>query len=338
MELFQRLGQSIGDYIEKYRIRQKHKKVHDTDISISDYAKYVVGKVERCVNESIQSQGELLQQSVRMLSYARNIVSIPLSISGLSPEEANEILSRFAGPWTRVHESFNLLDDSLLLALAGRYTVAYGSLRSAIECIIMGSFYNGVIDSKLRFDARLILNNEPRNYPKSIAKFIEDVLRGIPDDGLKYFVFEYAFEKALREHSPPLRPPGVSSMLRAITLFYPFEELDDAFEYIYNQLYGSLSVYTHMMVEATTSWQYAYDDRIEFDSGRVSEKMIQDFVPWFWKTLDVIGVIYLHSVREMFQIPKARSASVMTESRISKYGSQLPFTRQVLYTNLGLGR
>ncbi|MFX1485359.1 MAG: hypothetical protein ACFFCP_19475 [Promethearchaeota archaeon] len=330
------LVESLRKFYDDYKTRRKFEQSRQVDISIEEFSKYLEERIKSCFDESVKTDGHAFEQSVKGLRYLQNIIEMPLRIPGITYDDYQEIFLHYANPWMRVQESIHLLTDALLLALSGRYTVAFSSVRSSLESVIQGAFYHGVMEEECREKARAILHNTPPNYPCRIRNLIEETLEEIPEDSRTSFILEIEFLKKLMAFDSSLMPPAVSSMLRAIIDIYQFPEFDDPFQYLYDELYGTLSIYTHVSMESTTTMQYSEDEGVEFDSGRVSKRMITEFLKWFDRTLDAVGLIYLRSVKDMFG-PQARSTVVSIDSGISEFGSKLEFTIKSLYENVGLG-
>jgi len=337
MTLIDTLFDTMREHIEKNEMRRKYEEAYEVSIDIDAFTSYLSKRVKGCVDESVSISRDRLEAAVRALRYARNLVHFPMSPKRTSESTMN-LMMDIAQPYVRVHESFNLLDDALLLAMSGRYTPAFSVLRTSIESIVAGVFYHCLCVPGFRKRAKALLFNTRRTDRVSVGQILDELLTNNPELAANGLVLERALETKFQEYTPPVLPPGFNTMLKSTLEHYDFPGGLDAYDYIYNTLYGPLSAYTHVMSDATTLWQKELDDELVFDSGLVNVRMLDMFIGIFFKVLDSIGALFVTAARTWYNDPGTLSSIVAQDSTIHQHGTELTLTNEALDKVLGLKR
>jgi hypothetical protein len=312
-------------------------KVYNTDVSLTQYTDYIIDRVTSCIKESMSAAYEPFEKAIRAQRYLRNLFLSPFGTPDIDKEALREQLQEIMLIYERVHESLIIIDDSLLLALSGRYTTAFSSLRGAIECVIVGGFYHSLLDeNRLQSIQEEYRPSGWSENERDFWTFIRDLITNHQDVANNGIIFEMLIERTLDELKR--RPPGFYKMLRMLEKWYESDILQETAEIISSYLYPNLSRYAHTMSDATTYIQHVKKEDLIFNSGVVSEDMISKFVEMFHNVLDNIGAIYLIIAKEFYRIPDSRTAILAYESELYKHGKDLTQTRRALAFVLGLRR
>jgi hypothetical protein len=329
MESIERITESIKEYVKQYKLKKKASLAYNTDLDATQLSKYLLKRVEQCISESIEVSGDIFVNADKASRYLR----IMILTAFVDKTQSNNII--MSQPYLRINESLNLLNDALLLAMAGRYTSSLTTLRSALESILIGGFYHGLFLEKRRNNASDFLNKKQR-YPWTLKELVESIFAENPE--ISEFLFEAHIESRLLENKPPLSLPSLSYMLKVLIKMYDFSIFQDPYKEIHGELYENLSVYAHVMREATTFWQHIPSDTHEFDSGKVSKEMMTQFGGYFINTLDIIGALFFIFSSECYSSSEVRQAIITFDSKEYENRKVLHYTTEAMYSAIGLAR
>ena len=323
--------------LENWRFVRRARAAYRMDIKLSGFSTYLLKRVKGTMQDSLSMGASHYEEAFKALRYLRNVHQVVLASPDITPEERLTIIGKLASLLVRFSESTFLFDDSLLLAMSGRYTSALSILRSAIECMITGAFYNGLIYPELRTRIKRDLRWKPRGSSETIGEIIERIIKSNPDVANSGFLLEARVEQDLTQHNPSLLPPGFRAMLKSVIAMYSLFPLRRPFTYIYNELYQELCAFTHVSQEATSFWAQS-GERVEFDSGSYSQGRTEQFVNYFLRGLDSVGVVFFSSAFDLLDTPRALEMFLVLEHDIGEYVDKLPYSKQSVLALLKVER
>ncbi len=333
MNRVERFIESLSSNVKSYRIKRKLERAYDPDIDANQLAKYLIMRVEQSTKESLEVSSTSFESTGRALRYLRNMV--PVALSSLTENEMEQAIVQYGQPLIRVYESLNLLDDALLLAMAGRYTSSLTILRSALESMIVGGFYHGLANSDLRNKASELLGRR-RRWPWSMLELIANLTNSY--ENVSGISLESMIENELVNQDPPLTPPTLRFMLDVVIHMYEPTILPNPLQQIHEELYENLSVYAHVMSDGMTIVQHGLDEEPEFDSGKVSLDLIHKFQGYFIGTLDMVGALYYTFTSDLHASPRVRQLIIQQDSQVHMHREGLDLTFDALRSAIGLRR
>jgi hypothetical protein len=317
------LEEEIRLRIENRRLLKRARDAYSLDISLPSFSKYLQKRVKSTMADSLSKGYDYYDEAFKALRYLRNVAQVILATPEVSKNERQAIIANFIGPLVRFSESTFLFDDALLLAMSGRYTSALSILRSAIECMVTGSYYHGLLSPNLREQSEKSLKWKPRNSNRSIGEIIEHVLASNQGEIITGLVLELKVEQALNQQGPSLLPPSFGNMLQSVISMFSLYPLDDPKKFINQELYQELCTFTHVSQEATSYWTQK-DERVDFDSGSFSEERTVQFTNYFLRALDSVGVLFFSSAIDLLHTPQALEMLLLLEHDIGKHADKLP--------------
>ncbi|MGV9103751.1 MAG: hypothetical protein ACOC3C_06525 [Candidatus Thorarchaeota archaeon] len=296
--------------IKWYRDRQKRKKTAEyfmIDIQPDDYSQHMLSRVEECFDETLEAHDSVISTLIRGHKYLANLLFKPFQGHDMNENRVEEIAENINLPHFRIIESLKLLEDSLLLTLSGRYTAGLSTMRTALECMVVGGFYHGLSKPEFRKKASHIRHWKATwaGYSKTFLEMVEELVENdeaaIRDD----IYLESRVEKMLSEHDPPLPPPNFRRMLCQVVEWFELRAVQNPIDMIYG-IYDNLSIFTHAMQDVTTYKQILLSGGTDFSlmSGIVDDKLMKKSGDMYIHILDIIGSIFFALIQDRLQTLK----------------------------------
>jgi len=272
----------VQDYLEQMRkISQKRQK--QLLDSVSDECKFVIESywytfqiTELIISSAIEHYGE---NTLFYQSYMR----------------------RWSGLWARLHETLNLLYDSLVLALEGRTVGANILLRPALESIITGIFYHYLAQKEYRGKASIVARIQIGRNKDTFSDLVEEAVESIGEESIIPLNLETAVTKIVLTSTPHLHVPKLKTMLKQIgewgIINNPIEEV---VYQLYSKWWVSLSSYSHSLHEGTHIKGAMFEDDIDILLGkRMDVDEFRVFSQKFNRLCHIILIFYLNSTEEL---------------------------------------
>jgi len=163
-----------------------------------------------------------------------------------------QYFKKWAGLWVRLHESLNILQDSMILGLEGRTTSASNLLRPALESIVTGVFYFRLSQKKYHDKAHVIRNSDTGRKNGKFLDLIDEAIDSIKDRTSVPVELERQVTRITLESDPPFRVPRFETMLKQIIEWDTLGTEDvDLYDFLYNTMFGKLSTYSHSLHETS---------------------------------------------------------------------------------------
>jgi hypothetical protein len=313
--------------IKRYiKSRQIQKLAHEDtriDISLEDFYNYKQSKMKRVFKMSSLEKPDSSLEMVRNLRYVQNLTSI-LPMCAEDIDTLFNIFSVTMLPGARMTDSLNLLEDSIVLALSGRYSAAHSLLRLAYESLIVGGFYHVLAYNPTKMLSRIRSFNGRGKYPKPFGAIVEDILENLTPEERIYtsFMLENKIEKFFQNHEPKLIPPGFSYMLSQVCGFYAL--ITPKYKKRIRELYDELSTYIHTMQNASYEIRY-WRLGVVFSAER-----LHIFQSTFLFVLDMIGYLYNIIMAVFYSFPDVVSHTIDFMDRFKVEGESLKLTNHII--------
>lgn len=194
-------------------------------------------------------------------------------------------------------EIFHLTHRSLLEALCAYYNAAFILLRSTLELIIKGAFYECLAHKKFR-NASTELDRNKKG--KNLKFFLQSVIKAAPiiaDDLEKTSAGIY--DKITPIIDDPKFRPSIATMIRQLSEWGILEGITDPYETIYKKLYRKLSADVHVVPDRTDIGTILLQKPEDlFESHRVMKVQLVEFLVDLGEVTDIGIVVTLNVLKE----------------------------------------
>ena len=156
---------------------------------------------------------------------------------------------------TYQYVTLDMAHRSLLEALAGYYNVAYILLRSTLELLIRGAFWECLAHEEFR---EKLEKSETKKGKKTLKGWINELIKQRPDiedelEGTSAAIFDKTaiiFEDSKFEKEF-IYLPSFREIVEQIADWNIFDPIQDPVELVYNKIYGELSNSVHVIPDKT---------------------------------------------------------------------------------------
>ena len=294
------------------------------DIPVDDYFEHQLDVMRKTFRMSKNADYDSIRKMIRALRLMKYLTSIhAMPTKDIDPETLFMKASLMVLPSTRMVESLMLLDNSILLALSGRYSSAHALLRPSYESLIVGGFYHTISIDKTKMIPE-VRDFNGWKYPISFGDIVEEILESITpeEEHVQSFVLENRIGKFLQEHQPRLLPPNFSRMLRQVGEFYRL--ITPKYRKSCYELYGSLSEYVH------TTQNVSYNIK-DWKQGLVfSTTRLQHFSSTFLTVLDVLGYLFNVIMAGSYTFSGVSSHTMEVIEKFKEESESLPLTNLIV--------
>jgi hypothetical protein len=315
----------IKRFIRNRQVQKLAREDTRIDISLDDFYKHKQRMMTRVFKMSKLEKTDSSLEMVRSLRYVKSLIEIPPSCA----EDFDTLFNIFSVtilPSTRMKDSLNLLEDSIVLALSGSYTAAYSLLRLAYECLIVGGFYHVIAYNQTKMIPEISNFNGygKYKYPKTFGKMVEDILENLTSEESRFtsFALETKVENIFRNHQPKLIPPGFTLMLSQVCKFYAL--ITPKYKKIIRDIYSDLSTHVHLRQNAS------YYIRNWREGVAFSAEKLQLFQSSFLSVLDMLGYLYSVIMAGSYSWEDVASQTVEFMERFKVEGESLKLTNLII--------
>jgi hypothetical protein len=326
----------LNEWREKRTIRQLLR----INLTGTAYIDRLLKRMSSSFKTSLELYQNEIESAISGYKFLQNLLLTPLQEPELDEKKLEASIASILLPQLRIVESMKLLEDALLLALSGRYTSAYATMRTALECMTVGGFYHGLSSSALRSRAKEIRGYKGYGYPKTFMNILEELISkdsSLEDNGLN---LEFAMENYLKDHDPPLAPPNFRRMLVQILDWYQIWGIEDPMKDLADELYEELSVYAHAMQDATTYMQAVSTDGdyTTLNSGTVNDVMLSKFLERYKRLLDRTGAMFFSVIHEHLGHREWKASILSLIRDFYSGGKPLETTYDAVFAAMNLSR
>jgi hypothetical protein len=193
--------------------------------------------------------------------------------------------------------TLDMAHRSLLDALAGYYNSANILLRSTLELLIRGAFWECLAHKDFR---EKIEKSETKKGKKTLKGWINELIKQRPDiedelEGTSAAIFDKTaiifedskFEKEFIHH------PNFREIIEQIADWNIFDPIQDPMELVYNKIYGELSKNVHVIPDETDIGRRILSQRDLFETD-VNPDELSKFVKVLHEVVDIGIVIELN--------------------------------------------
>lgn len=202
-------------------------------------------------------------------------------------------------------EAFHQAHRSFLDALAGYYNAAYILLRSTLELLVKGAFWECIAHESLREKATLL--DKVKGKRKSLKDWVKDLIEQKPS--LKKELEEMSgaiFDKSAILFSDPkfqkqfIHIPSFSEVLEQLIELQVID-IPNAFDVIYDNLYRDLSKDVHVVPDATDMGRRLLAEK-DFMEIEVIPGELAKYMKTLHELVDIGIVIELNILRDWIEL------------------------------------
>lgn len=231
------------------------------------------------------------------------------------------------------NEVFEQAHRSFLDALSGCYNAANTLLRSTLELLIKGAFWECMAHKKYRDTAEVIKKTGARigNSKVTLIDWLNEIFKrnlSIEDElektsvGIFDKISPLFKDKELRKIIPPVE--RIVEQLSAWNVFDPIQEVfTNSKEYVYDIYYRELSADVHVIPDKTNIGKRLLAEKELFETEIIPEEL-NDYIETLHKVID-IGIVIELNILEDLIIENEESKKWLRERLINLMELELNF-------------
>ncbi len=196
-------------------------------------------------------------------------------------------------------EVFHHAHRSYIEALCTYYNVAFILLRTTMELLLKGAFWECLSHKRFRYDSSVLDASDEGKKIKawlsaifdsspSVEKELEQVSAGIYDK------FGYRIE------DPAFRP-SIKTLVRQLDEWGIFNPITNATTVVYKILYSDLSAYIHAVPERTDIGRRIASERADIFEQNIIPATLRDYSIKLHEVMDVAIVIELNILQDLIK-------------------------------------
>jgi len=216
------------------------------------------------------------------------------------PSQANEELHRksaFLLPyqWAAFHHAHR----SLIESLCGYHNVAFILLRTTVELVIKGAFWQCMSHKEYRQNSQA-LDKDDRG--KKIKERLNEVFKSAPN-------IEEAFERISASIYDEISPiiedadsrPNVKTIVRQLSQWGIFDPIPHPTTSIYGGIYGRLSADVHVVPDRTDIGRRILDAPSQIFDQEILQKILSEYTHCLHEVIDLAIVVELNIMRDLIE-------------------------------------
>jgi len=223
-------------------------------------------------------------------------------------------------------EAFHHAHRSLIEALCAYYNAAFVLLRSVLELVIKGAFWECLSHKEFRENSR-VLDTDPQG--RKIREWLDEIFKLAPD-------VEQGFERISASiydkvspivEDPRFRPP-VKIIIRQLDQWGIFNRLPDPVTLIYDEIYGSLSADVHVIPDRTDIGRRMVAAPDGILEQRLLANTISEYTSCLAQVMDLATLIELNIMKDLIEKHDEAKINLRRElDRLEELGLEYSFTR-----------
>jgi len=204
-------------------------------------------------------------------------------------------------------EAFHQAHRSLLEALTGYYNAAYVLLRSALELVVKGAFWECLAHEKFRENATQLQLDKGKGKRKSVKEWVDALIEREPSirkdleetsaaifDKIALLFSDPQFQKQFVQ-IPPV------SVIVAQLIEWQIVDIPNAFDVIYGNLYRDLSKDVHVVPDATDMGRKLLAEK-DFMEIEVMPEELTKYMNTLHELIDIGIAIELNILRDWIEL------------------------------------
>ena len=223
-------------------------------------------------------------------------------------------------------EAFHHAHRSLIEGLCAYYNAAFVLLRSVLELVIKGAFWECLSHKEFRENSR-VLDTDPQG--RKIKEWLGEIFKLAPD-------VEQEFERISASiydkvspivEDPKFRPP-VKVIIRQLDQWGIFNPLPDPVTLIYDEIYGTLSADVHVIPDRTDIGRRIAAAPDEILEQKLLANTISEYANCLGQVMDLAIVIELNIMKDLIEkYDEARTNLRGELDRLEQLGLEYSLTR-----------
>ena len=212
-------------------------------------------------------------------------------------------ISYLPNQWEAFHEAHR----SFLEALAGYYNVAHVLLRSTLELVVKGAFWECLAHERLRAKATKLQVDKDKRKRKSVKDWIDALIEQEPSvkrdleetsaaifDKTAILFRDREFQKQF------VHMPSFSIMIKQL-IEWEIIDISNSFSVIYGKLYSDLSKDVHVVPDATDMGRKLLAEK-DFMEIEVIPEELTKYMNTLHEVIDLGIVIELNILRDWIEL------------------------------------
>jgi len=243
-----------------------------------------------------------LRENTEAIQKAHDAVHEFLFLAPISIPEDKEWFEKSAF-LTYQYSTFEMLHQSFFEALGGHYNSSHILLRSSLELLLKGAFWECLAHEELRKKAKIIKKQEKKfgPYKKSLIDFIEDVIQKKPEIKGKLENNSIAIFDVLSEvlETPWLNKlvPSNFKMVEQLIQWNVFDLLPDPKQSVYREVYRELCKDVHVLPDKTDVGRRLNSDAELFEVKTIPKELFE-YLKIIQKIADIGILIELNILKD----------------------------------------
>lgn len=185
-------------------------------------------------------------------------------------------------------EVFNQAHRSLFEALSGFYNVAFILLRTTLETLLKGAFWECLSDKRFREDASVISSSKH----KRLREFISDIPLDVSNklDSNSAAIFDLT-EQIIEDSS---FRPSMTTIINQLHKWGMLIPITDAYSVIYEELYSGLSADVHVVPDRIDVGRRIRSEAPHLFDQHIDLSILHEYAETLQKVIDVAIVVELN--------------------------------------------
>jgi len=194
-------------------------------------------------------------------------------------------------------EAFHHAHRSLIEALCAYYNAAFILLRSVLELVIKGAFWECLSHKEFRENSR-VLDTDPQG--RKIKEWLAEIFEVAPDveEVLERISASIYDKVSTIVEDPSFRPP-VKVIVRQLDQWGIFNPLPDPVTSIYDEIYGTLSADVHVVPDRTDIGKRMVAAPDEILEQKLLQSMLGEYANYLHQVMDLAIVVELNIMRDL---------------------------------------
>jgi len=204
-------------------------------------------------------------------------------------------------------EAFHQAHRSFLEALSGYYNAAYVLLRSTLELLVKGAFWECLAHESFRVKATKLQIDKDKRKRKSVKDWIDalieqepSVKRGLEETSAAIFDKTAILFRDREFQKQFVHIPSFSTMIKQL-IEWEIIDISNSFSVIYGKLYSDLSKDVHVIPDATDMGRRLLAEK-DFMEIEVIPEELTKYMSTLHEVVDLGIVIELNILRDWIEL------------------------------------
>lgn len=191
------------------------------------------------------------------------------------------------------HEAFRLAHRSLLEALCGYYNAAFILLRSSVEMVLKGAFWQCLSQAYFRDNAQILRRD--RSGKKILQGLTEICRRDLSAADRVEEISARIFDEI---RDPKFRP-SITIIVKQLEGWKILKPIQEAKAYVYDSLYGRLSAYIHVVPDRTDIGRKVLVNHPDIFEEQIQPEPLREYAETLHQVMDVAVVVELNILEDL---------------------------------------